>query len=44
LIGLVDAQIASGAAAVLSVLAGVALIGLAKPLEQAFFSEVPVRP
>jgi POT family proton-dependent oligopeptide transporter len=44
LIGLVDAQIASGAAAVLSVLAGVALIGLAKPLEQAFFSEVPARP
>jgi dipeptide/tripeptide permease len=44
LIGLVNAQIVSGAAAVLSVLAGVALIGLARPLERAFFSEVPARP
>lgn len=39
--GLVDARIVSGVGAGFSVLAGIALIGLAKPIEQAFFSGVP---
>ncbi|NUQ79099.1 MAG: hypothetical protein HUU21_36720 [Polyangiaceae bacterium] len=41
LVGLVDARIVSGVTAVLTVIAGVALIGLARPIERTFFSEAP---
>jgi POT family proton-dependent oligopeptide transporter len=43
-VGLVDARIIAGVAALFSVSAGVALVGLARPIERAFFSEVPTDP